>query len=50
MSDRVRVVGARRITLVLRHQADQLIIEVSDPDPRPPVWRTLTAKLKADEA
>jgi anti-sigma regulatory factor (Ser/Thr protein kinase) len=29
--------SARRITLVLRHQAGELIIEVSDPDPRPPV-------------
>jgi anti-sigma regulatory factor (Ser/Thr protein kinase) len=29
--------NARRITLVLRHQAGQLIIEVSDPDPTPPV-------------
>jgi anti-sigma regulatory factor (Ser/Thr protein kinase) len=29
--------SARRITLVLRHQADKLIIEVSDPDPGPPV-------------
>jgi anti-sigma regulatory factor (Ser/Thr protein kinase) len=29
--------SARRISLVLRHQPGQLIIEVSDPDPRPPV-------------
>ena len=29
--------NAQRISFVLRHQAGQLIIEVSDPDPRPPV-------------
>jgi len=29
--------GAGRICLVLRHLAGQLIIEVSDPDPDPPV-------------
>jgi anti-sigma regulatory factor (Ser/Thr protein kinase) len=29
--------NAQRISFVLRQKADQLIIEVSDPDPRPPV-------------
>jgi anti-sigma regulatory factor (Ser/Thr protein kinase) len=28
----------KRISLTLRHLADQLIIEVSDPDPRPPIF------------
>jgi anti-sigma regulatory factor (Ser/Thr protein kinase) len=29
--------GVKRISLTLRHLTDRLIIEVSDPDPRPPV-------------
>jgi anti-sigma regulatory factor (Ser/Thr protein kinase) len=30
--------GIKRISLILRYLADQLIIEVSDPDPGPPLF------------
>jgi anti-sigma regulatory factor (Ser/Thr protein kinase) len=38
--------NARRISLVLRHQAGQLIIEVSDPDPSPPIMAEVDSEAE----